>query len=127
MASSPREFDHASRPIHMDFLRRKDGRNLSSSNGSMKQLLTADGQRARVLHVGKFYPPYKGGMETHLQNICRAISPYADVSVIVSNCERETVREMDGDIPVERIGSWANIASAPICPSMVQAIRRTAA
>ena len=93
----------------------------------MRPLLTTDGRRLRVLHIGKFYPPYKGGMETHLQDLCRSLSSRVDVSVIVSNSDRHTVSEMDGNIFVERAGTWANIASAPICPSMIHAIRRTAA
>jgi glycosyltransferase involved in cell wall biosynthesis len=93
----------------------------------MKMLFTSDGRRARILHVGKFYPPYRGGMETHLQDLCRSIAPFADVSVLVSNSARHTVLERDGDIPVERSGAWANIASAPICPDMVRAIRRAKA
>ena len=93
----------------------------------MKTLSTSNGRLARVLHVGKFYPPYRGGMETHIQDLCRSLAPFADVSVLVSNDKRATVREMDGDIPVERIGSWAKIASAPICPGMVKAIRKAQA
>jgi rhamnosyl/mannosyltransferase len=93
----------------------------------MTPLRIAEHRRARVLHIGKFYPPYKGGMETHLQDLCRSLSPYVDLSVLVSNHEHRTVREWDGEIPVERVASWANLASAPICPSMVQAIRRSEA
>jgi len=85
------------------------------------------GNRPRVLHIGKFYPPYKGGMETHIQDVCRALSPFADVSVLVSNTAGETIHEFDGVIPVRRVGSWATIASAPISPAMVSAIRSTPA
>jgi len=90
----------------------------------MTPLLIARHRRARVLHVGKFYPPYKGGMETHIQDVCRAISPYVDVSVVVSNNELRTVRDRDGEIPVVRVGSVARLASAPISPGMIRAIRQ---
>jgi glycosyltransferase involved in cell wall biosynthesis len=93
----------------------------------MRSLRTSDGRRARVLHVGKFYPPYKGGMETHLQDLCRAIAPFADVSVLASNDKARTVHEFDGAIPVERSASWAKVASAPICPGMIRAIRNARA
>jgi len=91
----------------------------------MKQV--AINRRPRVLHIGKFYPPYKGGMETHIQDLCHSISPFADVSVLVSNNAKHTIHEFDREIPVHRIGSWANLASAPISPGMVRAIRRTPA
>jgi glycosyltransferase involved in cell wall biosynthesis len=86
-----------------------------------------DHRRPRVLHVGKFYPPYKGGMETHIQDLCRGLSAYADVSVLVSNTTSQTVREFEGAIPVQRVAAWANIASAPISPGMVHSIRSTPA
>ncbi len=92
-----------------------------------RPLLRPDRRRLRVLHIGKFYPPYKGGMETHLQDLCQAISPYVDVEVIVSNTARNTVLDQDANIPVQRIGTWMNVASAPVCPGMVKAIRRTPA
>ena len=62
-------------------------------------------RRLRVLHVGKFYPPYHGGMETHLQTLCHELAAEVDVQVLVSNEGRETVREMDGPVPVTRIGT----------------------
>ncbi len=93
----------------------------------MKMKFTVNGRRPRVLHIGKFYPPYKGGMETHIQDLCRAIAPYAEVSVLVSSTTRGSIRELDGEIPVLRAGSWAKVASAPISPTMISAIRWTKA
>jgi glycosyltransferase involved in cell wall biosynthesis len=85
----------------------------------------ARGDRLRVLQIGKFYPPVRGGMETHLHDLCRAISPAVDLDVIVGHTESRTKHEYDGDIRVQRISTMANVASASICPSMVRAIRRT--
>jgi glycosyltransferase involved in cell wall biosynthesis len=93
----------------------------------MNALLHVNDRRLRVLHIGKYYPPYRGGMETHIQDLCRAIFPYLETSVIVSNTERKTVQERDGEIVVERVGTWAQIASAPVSPGMVRAIRQTPA
>ncbi len=87
----------------------------------------SNGGRPHVLHLGKFYPPYKGGMETHIQDLCRSLLPCADVSVVVSNTKSQTVRESDGGISVQRLGTWANLASTPVSPGMVHAIRRTPA
>ncbi|HEU0301183.1 MAG TPA: glycosyltransferase [Longimicrobium sp.] len=85
------------------------------------------GRRLRVLHVGKFYPPYRGGMETHLQTLCRELAAEADVEVLVSNEGRETVRETDGAVPVTRIGTAATFASASVNPGMARAIREARA
>lgn len=81
-------------------------------------------ERLRVLHVGKFYPPHRGGMESHLELLCRRLVPEADVSVVVSHDGRQTVREVIGGVPVTRVGTVATLASASISPGLVRAIRR---
>ena len=46
----------------------------------------------KVLHVGKFYPPYLGGMETHLQSLCKELKKFVNVKVVVANDSRESLR-----------------------------------
>jgi rhamnosyl/mannosyltransferase len=77
----------------------------------------------RVLHVGKFYPPHHGGMESHVQTLVRELSADVDVQVLVSSDGRQTVRETLDGIPVTRIGTLASFASASINPGMARAIR----
>lgn len=77
----------------------------------------------RVVHVGKFYPPHMGGIETHLQNLCRELAKTYRVSAIVANDSRRTVSEMDGPVHVQRLGKQLNISSAPVCLGTGAAIR----
>jgi glycosyltransferase involved in cell wall biosynthesis len=79
----------------------------------------------RVVHVGKFYPPHMGGIETHVQNLCREIAKSCHVDAIVSNDGRGTTAEMDGDVYVRRVGTKFNFAAAPVCPGLIPAIRRS--
>jgi hypothetical protein len=39
----------------------------------------------RVLHIGKFYLPYRGGIESHLHALCRELTKSITVNVIVAN------------------------------------------
>jgi glycosyltransferase involved in cell wall biosynthesis len=84
-------------------------------------------KRLRILHIGKFYPPHRGGMESHLETLCRELAAEADVQVIVSNDGRKTVHETVDGVPVTRIGTLATLASASINPGMARAIRQTPA
>ena len=59
--------------------------------------------KLRVLQVGKFYPPHMGGIETHLQALCGALRNHADVRVIVSSEDRNTVEETVDSVPVARL------------------------
>jgi glycosyltransferase involved in cell wall biosynthesis len=80
-------------------------------------------RRMRVLHVGKFYPPHRGGMESHVETLARELSADVDVQVLVSSDGRQTIRETLDGIPVTRIGTVASFASASINPGMARAIR----
>ncbi|MFY9553125.1 MAG: glycosyltransferase [Blastocatellia bacterium] len=81
--------------------------------------------RLRVLHVGKFYPPHMGGMETHLQALCEKLKDTIDVGVVVANDGRRTQRESVDGVSVTRAGTLLNLAAAPICPAMVSKIRNS--
>ena len=74
--------------------------------------------RLRVLQVGKFYPPDEGGMETHLEGLCRHMSARADVEVLVAARGRRTVHETIDGVPVTRVATLATVRSAPLCPEL---------
>jgi rhamnosyl/mannosyltransferase len=82
-------------------------------------------RRLKVLHVGKFYPPVHGGMETHLQAICVGLRQYVDVRVLVANTGRTTTVDRVDDLTVTRSASLGTLAGTSVCPTMVSAIRRS--
>lgn len=81
----------------------------------------------RVLHIGKFYPPHRGGMETHLQALVEGMQNEVDVTVLVANDGRATVDEEIGRVRVCRLATWAQIAATSICPDLAARIRKTPA
>ncbi|HEX6912686.1 MAG TPA: glycosyltransferase [Longimicrobium sp.] len=83
--------------------------------------------RLRVLHVGKFYPPHRGGMESHLETLCRELRSDVDVEVLVSADDPRTTHEVIDGVSVTRIGTLATLASASVNPGMARAIRRSRA
>src|SRR5688500_7179786 len=82
-------------------------------------------KRLRVLHVGKFYPPHRGGIESHVETLCRALMADVDLEVLVAADDRRTVRETVDGVPVTRIGTAATLASATLNPGMARAIRES--
>lgn len=83
--------------------------------------------RTRVLHVGKFYPPHMGGMETHLRDLACGQSHTMRVDVVVSNDSWRTEREVIDGVSVQRMGTLGVLASSPISPLLVTAIRQSEA
>lgn len=80
--------------------------------------------RIRVLHVGKYYPPFHGGMESHLETLSNELNQMVDLEVIVANTSWRTANEIVDGIKVTRVGKLFDLQSAPICRDLVREIRR---
>src|SRR2546422_5471896 len=85
------------------------------------------GAKLRILHVGKFYPPRMGGIETHLHALCGELRKVSDVSILVASEDSSDKDEVVEDVPVLRAGTILNLASAPFCPTMTSRIRASEA
>lgn len=87
----------------------------------------------RIAHLGKYYPPAAGGIETHTQTLARAqVRLGADVRVVVVNHADPTGRDVtferfiptpdatdrDGEIVVHRSGRLSNVAKLDVCPNL---------
>ena len=84
-------------------------------------------KRPRVLHVGKFYPPVRGGMEQVLESLCRATRTRVDHDVLVFSGSRRTTREVVDGVRVTRLGSIAPARSTPVAPAMMRELRASSA
>ena len=84
--------------------------------------ITGNG-RLHVLHVGKYFPPHLGGMETHLRALCGELQRSVNVSVIVANDARRSEQALVDGVQVTRVGTLFDLASAPVCPGMVRKVR----
>ena len=82
------------------------------------------GSRISVLHVGKFYPPHPGGMETHLETLCRELGKTIDVRALVANDARRDEHSVIDGVNVSRLAVDFHIAGAPVCIGMARKLRR---
>ena len=88
----------------------------------------------RIVHLSKYYPPDRGGIESYIQTIARSQSKLgADVQVLCVNSlnpqgvptERtQTIREMDGGVQVIRVGRLASLMRFDFCPGLLQELYR---
>jgi len=80
----------------------------------------------RVLQVGKFYYPYRGGMETYLRDLCLGLKDRVDLKILVSNTNHHTVRETVEGVDVIRAGQWGRLAATSLCPSFPRLLKQNA-
>ncbi|MGC1604290.1 MAG: glycosyltransferase [Candidatus Acidiferrum sp.] len=73
---------------------------------------------ASVLHIGKYYPPHAGGMETHLRNLVSHQSARMSVEVVVASDRGMTQSEILDGARITRVASLGTVASQPICPTL---------
>jgi len=73
----------------------------------------------KVLHVGKYYPPRWGGMETALKDICEGIAPQVDLEVLVANDSRRPVVERHAGFELTLLANFRTVFSQPITPALL--------
>jgi len=81
----------------------------------------------RILHVGKYYPPAKGGIETVVETLCRGERATVDSRALVINKSSDTVHEVVDDVPVTRVGSVATIGAVSVAPTLPWHLARATA
>jgi rhamnosyl/mannosyltransferase len=88
------------------------------AGGGEKPLLAqvAETYPTSVLHIGKFYRPHTGGMETHLGHLVSYQSARMAVEVVVANDRPVNKNELLDGARITRVASFGSLASQPICP-----------
>jgi glycosyltransferase involved in cell wall biosynthesis len=76
-----------------------------------------------VLHIGKYYPPHRGGVETHLHHLVSHQTSRMAVEVVVANDRGVTETERVDGATVTRVASLGTVASMPICPTLPLKLR----
>lgn len=78
-----------------------------------------------VLHVGKYYPPYRGGIETVVEQLCRGLARRGvEVTALVSNDSPRTIDETVAGVRVLRLGRTTELNSQPLNLHLVSTLRR---
>jgi len=74
----------------------------------------------KILHVGKFFPPARGGIETVLQFMVEGMSHLEkyQMEVLVFNDKPVTETDVYFSTSITRLARWEQFFSAPFSPSM---------
>jgi glycosyltransferase involved in cell wall biosynthesis len=83
----------------------------------------------QICHLGKYYPPAPGGIETNVRILARSQAELgADVQVLCVNHRNEpTSDEMDGPVAVRRFARALRLDKLDICPGLSAALARVEA
>ncbi|MEH1820658.1 MAG: glycosyltransferase [Nostoc sp.] len=83
----------------------------------------------RIVHLSKYYPPDRGGIETHVQTLARTQAALgAEVHVVCVNgfdkqrplfTKTKTVNEIDCGVHVTRLGRLLSFARFDFCPEIL--------
>ena len=68
----------------------------------------------KIVHVGKFYPPHWGGMETALKDICEVLSPRVELEALVAADGPDTVTEVVRGVRISRLANRGTVFSQPL-------------
>lgn len=79
----------------------------------------------RILEIGKYYPPHRGGMETTLEAICRGLVERGhEVRAVVAAEDDTTRREVLDGVVLTRLANWGELRSVPVLPAFFSVLRQ---
>jgi glycosyltransferase involved in cell wall biosynthesis len=79
----------------------------------------------KVVHIFKdFYPPITGGIEQHMNLLCRRLAQSVDVAVLVPSRSFKRVEERLEGVQILRVPEFGRFASVPLCPTAPMELRR---
>src|SRR5262245_9578032 len=83
----------------------------------------------RICHLGKYYPPAKGGIESHLRTLALGQARRGhSVTVLCFNHEDgPTSNEQDDAVGIVRAKRLASVAKLDVAPALVRALSRVKA
>lgn len=79
----------------------------------------------KVVHVGKYYPPHWGGMETALKDMCEVLSSRVELEALVASDGRTAVTEIVRGVRVSRLASLGTLFSQPLVAGLGRRLRQT--
>ena len=87
-------------------------------------MVNSDGQPVKILHIGKYFPPDPGGMETYLRDLMICCDQQGTRSVALVHHSRpgipssEEIYTLDHvSLEVSRVASWFKVLFTPISPA----------
>ncbi len=88
-------------------------------------LFREERSRMHIVHVFKdCYPPTTGGIEQHMNLLCRRLARQANVTMLAPSRSRRRVEESVENVRIVRIPEFGRAASVPICPTAPFELRR---
>jgi glycosyltransferase involved in cell wall biosynthesis len=77
-----------------------------------------------VVQIGKYYPPYYGGIPGYIQLLAEELKKHYRVTVLVANTSWKMTEEKNGQLRVIRVPRLMELRSAAICPTMPRELRK---
>lgn len=85
----------------------------------------------RVLHIGKYFPPAPGGMESYLSELVSALEKEGVTSYVLAHrwdSSEPAVTQTSANVTVERVPTYGQICYVPVAPAflfyLMRAIRK---
>ena len=82
-------------------------------------MIESEKARCRILVLGKYYYPYKGGIEDNAKRVCETLANFHNVTAVVHANDHVTISEKICGVVVRRFGTVLTIASQPISLGML--------
>ena len=83
--------------------------------------------KIRILQIGKYYYPYRGGFESSLYTLINELKNEFDFQVLAAHTRVKTVIEKTNNLTVIRLGSLGKIFSQPLTPALLPWLKRLSA